>query len=122
MSSGFLQELLAIELLIDADATGGLNYITTRAFTVIDAVLVPTAVAAAAVATLDHDAFALSAPMPCAAVGVVDRPVSLQLGALNFIPPNRLGLTTSGGGASAAARCVCTVYVAPPVDVVTPLT
>ena len=122
MTSGFLQNLLAIELLIDADATGGLNYITTRAFTVIDAVLVPTAVAVAAVATLDHDAADFTDNMLCAAVGVVDRPATLTLHELDFVPPNRLGLTTSGGDVAAAARCVCTVYVAPPVDVVTPLT
>jgi len=118
MSSGSLQDLLAIELLIDADATGGLNYITTRAFTTTDAVLVPTAAVGAATARLSNVAVFLSDVLACAVIGLPARPTTWTLAARDFTASGRLRLTTS----AAAARCVCTVYVVPPVDVVIPLT
>ena len=121
MATGFQQGLLAIELnnsgAVGVDATGGLAYAPTRAFDVVDLLVIPTATVAAARVNLsngpDSPATRLTPRnLLCTTTGVIDRPTDFAN--TSFVPGNTLEINALAGATPELARFICNIFVVPP--------
>lgn len=78
MSSAQINDTLEIRVIIDADASGGFSFTTTRPLTIVDAIVVATAASGGGTLQVSSGGNNITDAIACAVIGTIDRAATID--------------------------------------------
>lgn len=107
MSSAQINDTLEIRVIIDADASGGFSFTTTRALTIVDVIVVATATVGGGTLQVGDGTVAITDAIACATTDAIDRAATIDSTYSTLGPGRTIEVTASSAAVRGEATIIC---------------